>query len=329
MSQTRYKVSVITPFYNREKLIVKCAHRLLAQTLDSIEFIFINDGSNDESTTRLKEYINTSSRKNDVRILDLESNTGVSNARQIGMHTAKGEYIIHCDSDDYFEPDAFELMYTTAHKNDVDFVVCGCKIVSNNETSDFIHPTDCSSSNRNYALKSTISMATLWSHMVRRSFIECYNIYPFAGINNLEDLLCVIRFYYFAKDWSYIHKPLYVYNRTGGDCITKNIGMKTALQMKEAYDIVDYWNTIWDLQLGEQILKMKIFIRECMLSASDFDKKIWMSTYPEVRDLEKKAKSKFNIIHFWSYCLAINYGVIWPYKLLSNLVNYLKKATTT
>lgn len=50
----KYKISVIVPIYNVEKYIIKCAQSLFEQTLDNIEYIFVDDGSTDSTITVLK-----------------------------------------------------------------------------------------------------------------------------------------------------------------------------------------------------------------------------------------------------------------------------------
>ena len=102
------KVSVIIPVYNVEKYIERCARSLLEQSLKDIEYIFVDDCSPDNSITMLenilKEY---PERQPLVKILFHEPNRGLAYTRQEGVDAAKGEYIIHCDSDDWVEPEMY------------------------------------------------------------------------------------------------------------------------------------------------------------------------------------------------------------------------------
>ena len=95
------KVSIIVPIYGVEHFIERCARSLFEQTLDGIEFIFVNDSTPDNSISILlrvlEDYPN---RQNQVRIVQHEVNKGLPFARQTGIRLAKGEYIAHCDSDD-------------------------------------------------------------------------------------------------------------------------------------------------------------------------------------------------------------------------------------
>ena len=90
-----YKVSVIIPVFNAGKYIEHCVRSLFEQTLDSIEYIFVDDCSPDNSMDILyrvlEEYPH---RKDDVVVISHTSNTGQSGARKDGMSVASGEYTI-------------------------------------------------------------------------------------------------------------------------------------------------------------------------------------------------------------------------------------------
>ncbi|WP_243556899.1 glycosyltransferase [Priestia megaterium] len=80
------KVSVVIPVYNAEKYITECIESLLNQTLKQCEFIFVNDGSKDNSLQIIENY-----RKKDNRVkLINQENQGVSIARNNGLEIALG-----------------------------------------------------------------------------------------------------------------------------------------------------------------------------------------------------------------------------------------------
>ncbi|WP_297277392.1 glycosyltransferase [uncultured Brachyspira sp.] len=122
------KVSVIVPVYNREKLISKCLDNLIKQTFKDIEIIVVNDASTDNSKFVIEEYLKKDDR---IILLDLKNNCGSYDARIFGWMKAKGDFIVNCDSDDYYSNDAIEIMYNEAVKNDADVVVAKLMIVSN------------------------------------------------------------------------------------------------------------------------------------------------------------------------------------------------------
>lgn len=101
--ENNVKVSVIIPCYNSEKWIIKCLESIPKR--EDVEIICINDGSSDKTIDILEEY-----KKNeykDLKIITYKKNKGVSYARNCGIDTSSGEYLVMIDSDDYIYPDVF------------------------------------------------------------------------------------------------------------------------------------------------------------------------------------------------------------------------------
>lgn len=108
-------VSVIVPIYGVEPYIEKCARSLFEQSLENMEFIFVNDCTPDKSVEILRQVIEDYPRRYlQIQIIEHEENRGLAMARNSGLLIAKGEYIIHCDSDDWVELDMYEEMYEKA-----------------------------------------------------------------------------------------------------------------------------------------------------------------------------------------------------------------------
>ena len=101
------KVSVIIPVYNVEQYLNKCVDSVINQTFKNIEIICINDCSTDNSLNVLKNFALQDSR---IKIIDLKQNQGVSNARNLGLDLAQGEYIYLIDSDDWLDNNYLEIM---------------------------------------------------------------------------------------------------------------------------------------------------------------------------------------------------------------------------
>ena len=115
-----FKVSIILPVYNVEKYLENCLDSLLAQTLDDIEIVAVNDGSTDGSLQVLEAYQQCHPEK--LFIYSTE-NHGVSHARNYGFFKSHGEYVWFVDSDDYVEPDACRQLYEKATADDNDLVL--------------------------------------------------------------------------------------------------------------------------------------------------------------------------------------------------------------
>ena len=100
-------ISVIVPVFNNEKWLSRCLDSILAQHYKNFEVLLIDDGSTDASGAVCDSYA-----RNDSRIHVIHTtNGGVSNARNIGLDRAKGDYISFVDSDDWVEPNFLEELY--------------------------------------------------------------------------------------------------------------------------------------------------------------------------------------------------------------------------
>ena len=95
----------------------------MQQTLKDVEFLFIDDASPDDSRAILERVIAQYPDRN-VRIITHSVNKGLPAARNTGLEAASGDFIYHCDSDDWIEADLLERMYNTAISEDADYVYC-------------------------------------------------------------------------------------------------------------------------------------------------------------------------------------------------------------
>ncbi|MBO5696399.1 MAG: glycosyltransferase family 2 protein, partial [Alphaproteobacteria bacterium] len=101
------KISVIIPIYNVEKYLRRCLDSVLNQTFTDWQAICVNDGSPDNCADILDEYAKKDSRF----IVVNKKNGGLSDARNVGMEHATGDYILYLDSDDFIHPQTMEIAY--------------------------------------------------------------------------------------------------------------------------------------------------------------------------------------------------------------------------
>ena len=103
MSDSPPIVSVIMPCFNQGQFIEEAVESIIAQTFTPVEIIIINDGSTDIETVRLLNHY----QKPNVSVIHTE-NRGPSAARNVGIHQAKGQYILPVDADDRIAPTYLE-----------------------------------------------------------------------------------------------------------------------------------------------------------------------------------------------------------------------------
>ena len=108
---------------------------MFEQTLEDIEYIFIDDCSSDCSISLLSEVIaKYPDRQKQVTLLQNEYNLGVGQTRQKGISQASGAYLIHCDPDDWVDRDLYRTMLDCALKNKADIVICNYSYEWGNQT---------------------------------------------------------------------------------------------------------------------------------------------------------------------------------------------------
>lgn len=209
------KVTVIITIYNRERFIADCARSLFGQTLDDVEFLFVDDASTDNSVSVLEEVIaEYPPRKEMIHVLQMEQNGGRAVARQTGIDHATGEYVIHVDSDDWVDTDMLELLYTKAKETDADIV--GCNITHEYKTYQKIFRQtyyEIMDDNIRGLLNGKI-FPSLCTSLTRTSLIkENHIIFP-QGIDTGEDLLFNLQLYLHANKVIGIDAPSYHYRHT-------------------------------------------------------------------------------------------------------------------
>ena len=97
-------ISIIVPVYNTAPYLPQCLDSLVNQTYRDIEIICVNDGSTDNSPDILKAYA-----ERDSRILVIhQENLGLSGARNKGLESARGEWVMFVDSDDWLNEEALK-----------------------------------------------------------------------------------------------------------------------------------------------------------------------------------------------------------------------------
>ncbi len=122
-------ISVLVPVYNVEKTLDRCVQSILNQTFQDYEILLINDGSPDKSGELCDRY---AEQYPNIRVIHKE-NEGLGPTRNRGIREAKGEFIYHCDSDDWLKEDLLEKAYNAIIADDSDVLVFGYEIFTEKE----------------------------------------------------------------------------------------------------------------------------------------------------------------------------------------------------
>lgn len=220
-SMEQYKVSIIVPIYNVEKYLKRAVDSLLAQTMEGIEIILVDDGSPDSCGRMIDEYAERCSCCSALH----KKNGGQSDARNAGMSIARGEYIGFVDPDDYVEPDMFEKLYQAAKENDSDLVLCG---YIEEFSKDYIVEQKIKLNEKvTSGMSTAISFlkgdvgAYAWNKLFKKTIIERFHLQFPLSIMLSEDTVFFGNYLKYTNSVSVVGECLYHYIRNGESICAK------------------------------------------------------------------------------------------------------------
>ena len=193
------KVSVILPIYNVAPYLDEAFQSILSQSLADIEVIAVNDGSTDNSQEVIDHYGISDSRIISIR----QENQGLSGARNTALQYATGKYIYMMDSDDVLSsPDALQVCYEYAEKNQADFIFFdGNRFVDNTSNCiSNIKRTHITEENKKYdgefllnlMLDKGIHNSVVWLLLINHNFLKRSGLQFYPGIIHEDELFTTI-----------------------------------------------------------------------------------------------------------------------------------------
>lgn len=230
------KVSVIVPVYKVEKYIERCARTLFEQSLEDMEFIFVDDCTPDNSISIVKsiaeDYPN---RKKQIKYLSHEKNQGLASTRNRGLSVATGDYIAHCDSDDWVDISMYEKLYNHAIVENADVCICNFQIAF----KDRLEYYECTPlyDDKVKTINSYINTCwtVLWNMIVKRQIYVENELKAPENILFCEDFWLSVRLFYYANKISKVNEPLYFYNQTNLNSILHGFNRKLGMDERWAY----------------------------------------------------------------------------------------------
>lgn len=266
-------VSIIVPVYNVEEYLRKCLDSIINQTLKDIEIICVNDGTKDNSVVILNEYAEKDSR---VKIIH-KNNGGLSSARNEGMKHASADFIGFVDSDDWIEPDTYELAYKAMTKNDADLVCWYTKIepeadLLDNAIMAGIKEYHKINNSGFYNISDDVLMnctVTVWNKLFKLSIIKQYEIVFPVGVL-YEDTEFFMKYVMACKTVFFIDRYLTHYLQRANSIMWKNSFGKKRLSvdrikiMKSIYSFYAQYNKISEYRKTiSRIMIYDCFFNEC------------------------------------------------------------------
>ncbi len=327
------KVSVIVPIYNVAQYIERCARSLFEQTFDDIEYVFVNDCTPDDSIEILRDVLEQyPHRKPQARIVDKPSNSGLAAVRRFGSQLATGEYIIHCDSDDWVHPSMYEKLYNFAISGDYDMVWCD---YYRSDAQNHTHITQKTSTDVESVIRGFLGsrlIGSVWNRLYK-SRLQKNDSFVYPKADMTEDFVMSVQITLNSKRIGYLPEPLYYYfyNPTS-ICLNPNEG-----KIKKNLDGV-IQNTelvISCLKKAEfysrmplEIESKKFFCKEILiplLHKKEY-RELWRNTYSEVNNNIRNNPFIPSNSKFRAFCLLHNMYCVYAWSRgLSHFVDRIKR----
>ena len=239
------QLSIIVPVYNVEKYIRACMESIFKQGLDekTFEVIIVNDGTQDRSMEVIQDIID---QHKNITVINQE-NQGLSVARNVGMATAKGQYILMIDPDDLLIENSIKPLLELAIESQTDVVIADYYEMTNaNINSTIIDlpnfadiKIEKKTGEQMFFDFLRIHNYTVWRSLYRNEFLRKHKITFYPGIY-CQDKPFTHEIYLKAKTCIRASWPIYIYRRHPQ-------GISYTMSRKYAKDYCKAIEIMWDM----------------------------------------------------------------------------------
>jgi teichuronic acid biosynthesis glycosyltransferase TuaG len=214
-------VSIVTPFYDAMYFLSHTIKSVQNQTYENWELILVDDKSNDDSVNIVKRAQKTDKR---IKLIQLESNSGVALARNAGIDHATGRYIAFLDADDFWTPDKLSSQIEYMRADGGVFSFTGYEFTSANGTPNGVAVSVPSKvSLVDYLKNNIIWTSTVILDMEKISKQDVY----MQNLSYGEDALAWIRLLSLHEGASGLNRVLSYYRRTAGSLSANKLAILT------------------------------------------------------------------------------------------------------
>lgn len=294
-------LSIIVPVYQVEKYLKTCIKSMLDCHGFSYEIILVVKPSGDKSehiaNDIQKEYCDR------VRIVNQDGD-GLSNARNVGLRYAIGDYVVFFDSDDYIDAKAFsDLMQSLESRMPVDAVISDYYIVGNSNNISQVDTIEgeeliCDNVYLGIFLKKRRNYWNVWQYVLRRNFLLENKLLFLEGVYS-EDIEFATGVILTAKRFAFCGKPYYYYR------IGREGSLANKVTLKHVVDLMDMLNISI-----KRILKADFLYKDILINKLSLQYILSFVMIYDV-DIEDKNKSKEYIAKNKKIYLSMKYiGVV-------------------
>lgn len=289
MNSAEPLVSIIVPVYNAEKTLEEALTSLRKQSYRSLELVFVNDCSVDQSLAMLERFAMecATSSTRIIKILNHESNKGVASARNTGLEEATGEYIYYVDADDTLEYNAIELLVDRALTTNADIVGCNWFLSFEKNERKMNQPSFSSPMDALEKLLQGNLRWNLWLFLVKRSLYFSHELKFIPGMNMGEDMMMMIKLFTIANRVSYLDEALYHYGQSNSESLTKVYSQKHREQVSA--NLIEVERFLSKSRFAKEIIPLIDFLKlniklPLLISDKTQQYELWRSWFSEVND---------------------------------------------
>lgn len=276
------KVSVIVPFYMVAPFIERCTRSLMEQTLSDVEFIFVDDASPDESRATIEKVAKEYNRN--ITLLTHPQNQGLPAARNTGLVQAHGQFIYHCDSDDYLEPTLLEEMYKAAMEEKADYVYCDF-FLDFGTSRRYMKTPDYSSPEQmiKEGFLAGQMKYNVWNKLVSRSLYENKHMIRFPSGHGMGEDMTMIALAIQAQKVAHVSKALYHYMKTNAGAFTNTFSARHLVDIDYNTNRTLAYLSGWDVPDKEKFIAyFKLGIKLPFLMTGEYSQyKLWQKWHPD------------------------------------------------
>lgn len=230
--------SIVIPSFNSQDYLPRCIDSARRQTCENIQIVCVDNGSTDDSMAILEHAASEDAR---IKVLR-QPETGVSCARNLGIDSSEGRYVLFLDADDFMEPQTVQTVCDHAACMESQMTVYSFDEFYDGPEA-YVPRERCPETElyeRAFSLADCKSLSTqivtpnVWRIAFDREFLSSAHLRFDPSLRTSEDLLFIYQCLFRASRIALVPDVLYHYRRTRSDSLTRKDRGNDGLRALEA-----------------------------------------------------------------------------------------------
>ena len=231
----------------------------------------------------INEYIDKYGIRDKCKIIEHETNKGISTSRNFCFYNSTVYYILFIESEDYIELDMVESLVDTAKENDADISGCGYTEEYGNRSVDMpqVYTND-----HNEMLKAITVLkikGVMWKLLIRRSIVEDNKVRFIPDNTMVDDYLFCCQVFFYAKRFASVDRCMYHYIQFNPNNYSKTTVFNVTSQAKAIIKTEEFYkeNGVYDIVKNELLQRKFLAKLPLLLNKNCYDVKTWLQLFPE------------------------------------------------